>query len=149
MEDVIDAILLRYPLNKKENLILILQELQKELGYLSNESLAFVSKHLKVPMNQIYGVATFYDQFKFQKHGEFHIRVCEGTACHIEQSSALLRQVEKILNIKAGQTRRDGKFSIEVVSCLGACSKSPVMSVNGNFYSQLNKENLQKILTSL
>jgi NADH-quinone oxidoreductase E subunit len=148
MEDVIDGILVKYPLNSKENLIPILQEIQKEQGYLSGDSLLFVSKHLNVPINQIFGVATFYDQFHFQKKGSFHIQVCEGTTCHVNQSSALLSEIEKTLKIKAGQTTRDGKFSIEVVSCLGACSQSPVMCINGNYYSQLSKDSLTKILTS-
>ena len=149
MEEVIDGILGKYPLNNKENLILILQEVQKEIGHLSSDSLLYVSKHLNLPLNRIYGVATFYDQFHFQKRGLFHIRVCEGTACHIYRSASLLNQIEKLLKIKAGQTTRDGKFSIELVSCLGACAKSPVMNINGNLYSEITKENLTKTLSSL
>ena len=149
MKDVIDGILVKFPLNNKENLITILQEIQKELGYLPGDSFPFVSKHLSVPINQIFGVATFYDQFHFWKKGNFHLKVCQGTSCHVNLSSGLLTEVEKNLKIKAGQTSRDGKFSLEVVPCLGACSKSPVMSINGKYYSQLTKENLHKILTSL
>lgn len=149
MEKVIAGILEKYPVNTRENLIRILQEIQHEVGHLTNDSLQFVSRHLNLPLNRIYGVATFYDQFHFINKGKFQIKICEGTACHIDQSSTILEQIEKYLKIKAGQTTRDGKFSIELVSCLGACSQSPVISINGKLYSGLTKESLIKILTSL
>jgi len=149
MEEVIDGILLKYAPNNKENLLLILQEIQKEVGHLSGESLSVVSKHLNLPLNRIYGVATFYDQFHFQKRGTFHIKVCEGTACYLDQSALLLSHIEKHLKIAAGQTTRDGKFSIELVSCLGACGKGPAISINGKLYSQLTKESITGILSSL
>ena len=149
MEEVIDGILGKYAPNNKENLLLILQEIQKEVGHLSGESLSVVSKHLNLPLNRIYGVATFYDQFHFQKRGTFHIKVCEGTACYLDQSALLRSNIEKHLKITAGQTTRDGKFSIELVSCLGACGKGPAISINGNLYAQLTKESITRILSSL
>jgi NADH-quinone oxidoreductase subunit E len=148
MEHGIEDILIRYPVNKKENLIPMLQEIQRVKGYLPGDCLSAVSEHLGIPLNKIYGVATFFDQFHFQKRGLNHILICEGTACHLNQSFALLREVEQVLKITAGQTTRDGKFSLEKVACLGTCANSPALSINGTFYAGLTKEKLQRILAT-
>jgi NADH-quinone oxidoreductase E subunit len=149
MEKVICRVLSKYPVNARENLLPILQEIQKACGHLSDQSLEMVGKHLNLPSNKLYGVATFYDEFRFVKQGEKHIKVCQGTSCHVEQSAAILSRIESVLKIKTGQTRKDGKFSIELVSCLGACSKAPVISINGSYYSGLTTEKLDKLLASL
>jgi NADH-quinone oxidoreductase E subunit len=146
MEEHIEIILRKYPQGKKEFLIPLLQEIQHETGHLSDQSIGEVSKYTNIPLNKIYGVASFYDQFRFVKKGRYHIQVCKGTACHVYRSTMLLTEVEKILQLKAGQTTRDGSFSLEIVSCLGACANAPVIAINGNAHGNLTLEELQKIL---
>ena len=130
----------------RESLIPILQEVQDAQEYLSKESVIEIGKHLKLPTSKIYGVATFYNQFRFQPTGKYHIMVCRGTACHVKGSAAILAGLENELNIKAGNTTRDGLFSIEVVACIGACGLAPVISVNGEFHANLASLDVKNIL---
>jgi NADH:ubiquinone oxidoreductase subunit E len=130
----------------RESLIPILQEVQDAQEYLSKESVIEIGKHLKLPTSKIYGVATFYNQFRFQPTGKYHIMVCRGTACHVKGSAAILAGLENELNIKAGNTTRDGLFSIEVVACIGACGLAPVISVNGEFHANLASSDVKNIL---
>lgn len=129
-----------------DDLIPILQDIQAEEGYLSETSVREVSDFLKLPSSRIFGVATFYNQFRFLPIGKYHISVCRGTACHVLGSATVLQELEKILKIKAGQTTRDGLFSIEVVACIGACGLAPVISINGEFYAKVNKNSLKDII---
>ncbi len=130
----------------RDSLIPILQEIQETTGYLSSETLADVGKCLNIPTSKIYGVATFYNQFRFEPKGKYHIQVCRGTACHVLGSATVLDRLEKIVKIKAGQTSRDGLFSIEVVACIGACGLAPVICVNGEFYARVTESSLQEII---
>jgi len=130
----------------EESLIPILQEIQERNGYLSEASIVNVGKHLKVPTSRIYGVATFYNQFRFQPKGKYHIQVCRGTACHVLGSASVLENLEKELKIKAGQTTRDGLFSIEVVACIGACGLAPVICVNNTFHAKVTLDSLKKLI---
>ncbi|RLD42417.1 MAG: NADH-quinone oxidoreductase subunit NuoE [Bacteroidetes bacterium] len=129
-----------------DDLIPILQDIQKENGFLSEVSVKEVSKFLKLPSSRIYGVATFYNQFRFTPVGKYHISVCRGTACHVLGSATVLQEIERILKIKAGNTSRDGLFSIEVVACIGACGLAPVISINGEFYAQVTSESIKTII---
>jgi NADH-quinone oxidoreductase subunit E len=147
MEEAIERILRKYSSGKRENLLPLLQEIQHEEGHLSDYSIQEVSRYMNIPLNKIYGVATFYDQFRFGKKGQFHIQICHGTTCHIYRSMRFQSEIEKILQVKAGHTTKDGKFSLEVVNCLGACSKAPVMLINGKAHNNLTIEQLQKILS--
>ncbi len=149
MNTKLKELLDKYSYSSQDNLIPILQDIQDELGYLSEEALQAVGKHLSVPTSQIYGLATFYNQFRFQPKGNFHIMVCQGTSCHIMGTDTLIGAIEKKLKIKAGQTSRDGKFSLEVVSCMGACAQSPVISINGIFYGKLDVQRLDEIIENL
>ena len=130
----------------RDSLIPILQEVQEAQGYLSKAAVIEIGKHLKLPTSKIYGVATFYNQFRFQATGKYHIMVCRGTACHVKGSAAILAGIENELSIKAGNTTRDGLFSIEVVACIGACGLAPVISVNGEFYANLATSDIKGIL---
>ena len=105
-----------------------------------------VGKHLKMPTSKIFGLATFYNQFRFQPRGNTHIQLCHGTSCHIMGAVTLIELVEKTLKIKSGQTSRNGKYSLEVVPCMGACGLSPVISINGRFHSKLTVDRLKEIL---
>ncbi|MFU8843860.1 MAG: NADH-quinone oxidoreductase subunit NuoE [Bacteroidales bacterium] len=131
---------------RQDSLIPILQEIQNKDGFLSEESVARVGKELGIPTSKIYGVATFYNQFRFEPKGKYHIQVCRGTACHVLGSATVLNQIEKKLKVKSGQTTRDGQFSIEVVACIGACGLAPVISVNGEFHAKVTTESLERII---
>ena len=129
-----------------DDLIPILQDFQEVYGFLSESRVKEVANFLKLPSSRIYGVATFYNQFRFSPVGKYHISVCRGTACHVLGSATVLQELEKTLKIKAGNTSRDGLFSIEVVACIGACGLAPVISINGEFYAQVTTESIKTII---
>jgi NADH-quinone oxidoreductase subunit E len=144
----IDLILQEYKGAKRDSLIPMLQDIQEVEGFLSENSIVKVGNILNLPTSKIYGVATFYNQFRFQPNGKYHVQVCRGTACHVLGSSTVLKEIEKKLKIKAGQTPRDGLFSIEVVACIGACGLAPVISVNGQFFAKVTTDSLIGIIES-
>ena len=108
MDTKIDKILEKYKDTSRDQLIPVLQEIQNEEGYLSQDAIVKVGKQLSLPASKIYGVATFYNQFRFEPVGKYHIQVCRGTACHVLGSVTVLESLEKELKIKAGKTSRDG-----------------------------------------
>ena len=142
----IQEILAGYANAGQDALIPILQDLQDKQGYLSRESLEAVSNALDVPVSKIYGVATFYNQFRFTPLGRFHIQVCRGTACHVKGSLAILDALKRELKIETGETTRDGLFSLEVVACIGACGLAPVISIDGHFHANLTTQMVPGIL---
>lgn len=127
-------------------LIPILQEIQEEHGYLPKEAILQAAAYLDLPTSKIFGVATFYNQFKLFPPGKYRIQVCRGTACHVRGSLNLLETLETELGISAGQTARDRLFSLETVACMGACSIAPVIAINGEFYGRLDRKKLLKIV---
>ena len=145
----IDVILEQYPNAQRDALIPILQKVQDLLGYLSRDAVVRVGKHLDLPVSKIYGVATFYNQFRFQPLGQYHVQVCRGTACHVKGSAAVLNAIKLELAIEAGQTTRDGLFSLEIVACIGACGLAPVININGEFYASLTPDKAKDIIASL
>ncbi|MCB2206825.1 MAG: NADH-quinone oxidoreductase subunit NuoE [Bacteroidetes bacterium] len=142
----VQTILKKYPDTGRDNLIPILQDIQNNDGYLSKDSIIEVGKHLHMPTSKIFGVATFYNQFRFEPYGKYHIQVCRGTACHVLGSKTVLQELEKNLKIKAGQTSRDGLFSIEVVACIGACGLAPVITVNGEFHAKVTAQSIARLI---
>lgn len=146
MKTNIDIILEKYENVGRDNLIPLLQEIQEKEGYISEEAIVKTGKKLNLPTSKIYGVATFYNQFRFEPIGKYHIQVCRGTACHVLGSATVLQELESMLKIKAGQTTRDGLFSIEVVACIGACGLAPVISINGEFYANVTSEKIKEII---
>jgi NADH-quinone oxidoreductase subunit E len=130
----------------RESLIHVLQEVQDKQGYLSKDAVIEIGAMLNLPTSKIYGVATFYNQFRFKPLGQYHIQVCRGTACHVKGSASILGTLEQELKIKAGETTRDDLFSIEVVACIGACGLAPVISINGEFYAGVDNAEARKIL---
>ncbi len=142
----IDTILERYPNAQRNDLIPILQEVQDQEGYLSRDAMIRIGRHIGLPVSKIYGVATFYNQFRFQPKGRFNIQVCRGTACHVKGSHGVLEALKRTLNIAAGETTRDGLFSIEVVACIGACGLAPVIAVNGEFHAGVTPEKVSTII---
>jgi NADH-quinone oxidoreductase subunit E len=131
---------------ERHSLIPILQEIQEHAGFVSKESIHEVSRYLRLPESKIYGVATFYNQFRLDAPGLHQIQVCRGTACHVRGSEPLLDTLESELGIKAGETTKDGVFSLEVVACLGACSIAPVIMIDGEFHGRLDKKRLAAVL---
>jgi NADH:ubiquinone oxidoreductase subunit E len=142
----VEAILGKHPHAGRDALIPILQEVQEEHGYLSREAVTIIGRHLSLPTTKIYGVATFYNQFRFQPKGKYHFMVCRGTACHVKGSGRVLEMAQKHLKLKPGQTSRDRLFSLEVVACLGACGLSPVVNLNGEFYAKVTPMKLSRII---
>lgn len=146
MKSTVQEILQQYPNAGHDSLIPILQHVQDKLGFLSEEAVVQVGRHLKMPVSKIFGVATFYNQFRFSAPGKFHVQVCRGTACHVLGSATVLDELEKQLKVKSGQTTRDKLFSLEVVACIGACGLAPVISINGEFHAKVSSESLKTIL---
>ena len=142
----IDEILQRFPQIKRNALIPLLQAVQYEFGHISEEAIARIGAHLSLPTSKVYGLATFYNQFSFSPRGFYHIILCNGTSCHMGGSGALLGEITSLLEIGDGETSRDGLFSLEVQSCIGACGQSPVMSVNGTYYSRITVKGVREII---
>ncbi len=127
-------------------LIPVLQEAQAALGFLSKEAIAGIAEGLSIPVSQVYGVATFYTQFRLKPAGKHLIRVCHGTACHVGGAGAITEALEEALGVKDGETTPDGKFTLESVACLGCCSLAPVMMIGSETYGRLTKESAVKAL---
>jgi len=130
----------------RDSLIPVLQAVQEKEGYISRESVIEIGKTLNLPASKIYGVATFYNQFRFAPNGKYTIQVCRGTACHVKGSANILSRIERELGILAGETSRDGLFTIEVVACIGACGLAPVIAVDGNFHAKVTPDDIPGIL---
>lgn len=141
----VDEVITKYP-KSREHLISILQEVQAEYGYLSRDSINRISSYLDLPSSKIFGVATFYNQFKLKAPGKIQISMCRGTACHVKGSLNLLDVCRQVLGIEVGETTKDGLFSIETVACLGCCSIAPAMMVNGRFFGRLDKKKVEYLL---
>ena len=124
----------------------VLQRAQSTFGYLPEEVLEIITKDLKVPLSEVYGVATFYSQFSFVPKGDYTVSVCLGTACYVKGAKDLLTRLETDLGIKEGGTTGDGKFSINVTRCIGACGLAPVLSVNDDVYGRLKADDVKGIL---
>lgn len=142
----IEAILEHYPDGRRENLIPILQAVQEHEGYLSRAAMERIAQRLRLPASKVYGVATFYNQFRFQPLGRVHCQVCRGTACHVKGSAAVLEALKQELKIEPGQTSRDGAYSLEVVACIGACGLAPVVTMNGEFHANVATDKVRKIV---
>jgi len=145
-DSFLDEIIEKYSCADRDSLIPILQEVQEKRGYLSQEAITKIGGLLNLPASKIYGVATFYNQFRFKALGKYHIQICRGTACHVKGSAQILLTLEQELGISAGETSSDGLFSLEVVACIGACGLAPVISVNGEYYANLTPEKTRKVL---
>jgi NADH:ubiquinone oxidoreductase subunit E len=142
----IDSIIEKHPGAGRDSLIAILQEVQEVRGFISQDAVTRIGSHLGLAASKVYGVATFYNQFRFNAPGKFHIQVCRGTACHVNNSREILATIERELGIRSGQTTRDGAFSLEVVACIGACGQAPVININGEFHAKLTPKKARRVL---
>jgi NADH-quinone oxidoreductase subunit E len=120
----------------------LLQKVQREFGYLPKEAVPELARFLGASESQVFGVATFYSQFRFSPPGENHITVCCGTACHVRGSAALLKELRRKLSIRAGETTPDGKFSLDTIACFGSCALAPVAVINGKVQGRMNRARL-------
>lgn len=146
MHKMIKEIIAKYD-NKKGSLIPILQEVQKEFGYLSRENIISVSELTNIPKAEIYGVATFYSIFKLKPQGKYTIRVCKGTACHVSGAKTILETVRETLKLKGDEdTTEDNLFTIIEVACLGCCSLAPVIMIEDRTYAKLTAAKIPEII---
>jgi NADH-quinone oxidoreductase subunit E len=130
------------------SVIPILQEIQLRTGYLSAESLRQAARYAHTPLSRIYGVATFYSQFRLNPPGEHVVRVCDGTACHVLGATEILQELQETLGVGEGETTSDGLFTLEIVRCLGCCSLAPAMMVDDETYGRLTRKRLSEVLES-
>jgi NADH:ubiquinone oxidoreductase subunit E len=145
MPETVDAILKQHS-RRPENLIPILQDVQKDLGYISPESVKGISRYLRISENQIFGVSSFYAQFRFTRPGRHSLKVCLGTACHVRGGATVLDTLENVLEVKCGDTTPDGRFDLERVACLGCCALSPVVQIDKRIYSRVAVNKLSELL---
>jgi NADH-quinone oxidoreductase subunit E len=136
----------RYPANRG-SLIPVLQDVQEDFGYLSEEAVEELARLMEISANEIYGVATFYTQFRFSPPGRHRIQSCQGTACHVRGGRQILNELEQRLGITAGQTTEDGQFDLERVACVGCCALAPVVAVDGKVYAQVTAKKIPSVLS--
>jgi NADH:ubiquinone oxidoreductase subunit E len=145
----LDIILKKYKSGKREELIPLLQEIQEYLGYLSEEAIVKVGSFLGLSTTKIYGLATFYDRFRFIPSGKIQIRICNGTSCFLNGSKSITDKIREETGILPGQTTRDGNFSYEIVSCMGGCHNGPVIDVNGEYHTHIKADQMPELIRKL
>jgi NADH-quinone oxidoreductase subunit E/NADP-reducing hydrogenase subunit HndA len=132
--------------NNRHELINILHEVQHEFGYLPKEAQQEIAKSLNIPLSKVYGVVSFYSFFTMEPKGKYLISICLGTACYVRNSELVLDEFCKQLGIKAGETTKDGLFSITSIRCVGACGLAPVVMINDKIYGRLKPQQVKKII---
>ncbi len=133
----IDAIIDRYK-GKESSILAILQDIQAKEKYLPKETLEHVGGRLRIPINKIYRIATFYRAFSLMPRGQHEVCVCMGTACHVRGAQRVLDQVKMELGIRPGETTKDRNFTLETVNCLGVCAAGPVVAIDGQYFGKMN-----------
>ncbi len=146
-ESKVDSIIDEYNA-EPGSLISILQDIQLEYNYLPEESLEYVAKRLDIPRVQVFGVATFFKAFSLKPKGKQQIHVCMGTACHVRGSKKVLEELERKLEIKAGDTTDDGEYTLETVNCVGACALGPVVVENEKYHGEMTPIKVESLLNS-
>lgn len=148
MAGSIPTIIRKYTPRDQSNLIAILQEIQRKEGYISPRAIDTISTHLCISRSQVFGVASFYSQFKFNPPGRHAIKICLGTACHVQGGDFLLNALRSEIGISPNETTPDGRFDLERVACLGCCALAPVVMVDDTIYSNMSVVRLKEILSS-
>lgn len=133
----------------KSYLVPIMQDVQKEFGYLSRDALTAISANLGVPISRVYEVATFYKAFSLKPKGRHHISLCMGTACHVRGAELISGNITDMLKIKDGETSADMEYSFETVGCLGACALGPIIVADGEYHGEMNIAKTTKLLKKL
>ncbi len=148
MGNQLEAILTSHR-RERDELIPILQEVQAEFTYLPEDAMLEVARYTRVPESRVYSIATFYAQFRFIPTGRNHIQVCRGTACHVGGANQVIEEIEGQIGIKEGETSADREYSIETVSCIGACGLAPTMVINNETHGRLTRKEVTKLLNNL
>ena len=143
VQDILD----RYD-GERRYLIPMLQDIQEEFRYLSPSSIEAVADHLRLSEHEVYGVATFYAQFRYTEPGEHTLRICRGTACHVRGGHDILNVVTEGLAVSHGQTTEDGVFTLEEVACLGCCALAPVIVLDEDIHGMMNPSKINKLIKS-
>jgi NADH-quinone oxidoreductase E subunit len=133
--------------NEREALLCCLHKANEICGYLTEDVILFLAQELNLPPVEVYSVATFYSMFNLQRQGKYVIRVCVSLPCYLRGSKEILEALQNELNITVGQTTADKKFTIEAVSCLGACDKAPVMTINEKLFGNLTAAGVRQIIS--
>jgi len=149
MSAELDIILKKYKQGKREDLIPLLQEIQDHMGYLSEEAIVKTGSFLGLSTTKIFGLATFYDKFRFIPSGKIQITICHGTSCFLNGSQAIINKIREETGVMPGQTTRDGNFSYEIVSCMGGCCNGPMINVNGQYHTHIKAEQLPELIKRL
>ena len=145
IKEQLDEILSRYT-GESGDLIPILQEAQERFGYLPGEVMQWIAKFLRLPESNVFGVATFYAQFKFTPIGKRIVKVCRGTACHVRGGTRILGEVEKRLGIKPGETTDDFEYTLETIACFGSCALAPVVVIDKTVYGRMTTKKVAGVL---
>jgi NADH-quinone oxidoreductase subunit E len=135
--------------SQPNQLIEVLQDVQKNFGYISQETMRTISQNLGVPLIEVYRVASFYKAFRLKPSGKHVLTFCTGTACHVRNATLLLDQVTGYLGVPPGEATPDGQFSIEHVNCLGACALGPIVAENGSYHHHMTPAKVRKLIETL
>ncbi len=141
----VDSIIERHN-SDVELLVSMLQDVQAECKYLPADALRRIAERLQIPLIQVYSVATFFKAFSLVPRGRHSIQVCVGTACHVRGAKAIVEEIERNLNVKAGGTTDDGEYTLETVNCVGACALGPIILIDDEYYGQMTPQKVQKLL---
>jgi NADH:ubiquinone oxidoreductase subunit E len=135
--------------SQPNQLIEVLQDVQKNYGYISQETMRIISQNLGVPLIEVYRVASFYKAFRLKPSGKHVLTFCTGTACHVRSADLLLDQATSYIGVEPGEVTPDGQFSIERVNCLGACALGPIVAENGSYHHHMTPAKLRKLIETL
>jgi len=141
----LDSVLTQYK-GEKNDLIPILQKAQEKFGYLPRDVMEGIARFLRLPASIVFGVSTFYAQFKFVPMGKKVVRVCRGTACHVRGADKILQEFERKLCIKPGETTEDREYTLETVACIGACALAPTLTVNKDVKGKMTTQKVREML---
>ena len=141
----VDSIIERHN-SDVELLVSMLQDVQAECKYLPADALRRIAERLQIPLIQVYSVATFFKAFSLVPRGRHSIQVCVGTACHVRGAKAIVEEIERNLNVKAGGTTDDGEYTLETVNCVGACALGPIILIDDEYHGQMTPQKVQKLL---
>lgn len=128
------------------NLITVLQDIHELYGYLPEDTLKSIAKELNVPLSRLFSLATFYTGFRLEPMGKHHICSCVGTACHVRGAPLIVDTIERELDLKVGETSKDGQFTYDEVNCLGACALGPLVTIDGKYYGNMKQGKIKKVL---
>jgi len=144
-----DLIFKKYKQGRREDLIPMLQDIQETDGFLSEETIVKAGTFLGLSTTKIYGLATFYDQFRFIPAGKVHIRICNGTSCYLNGSQGIINKINEITGLNPGQTSRDGLLSYEIETCMGGCNNGPLIMVNDEYHTHIKADHLPGLIKKL